>query len=406
VIRCALGLEPDDVASALRGEAGREGRSLAPDHLATCASCRGARRLLEDIRTTWHDANVEDDRSRAVFREQRLAHGVRPYRPLIPWWGYAALAGAILAILVARRWQSFAPPAPSEGRAPVFVRDIALPASRPALPMPAEAWIEVLASAGTIDPPVAAGERLPRSVHLSPGASLSLAWSLSLSDEAVVRGPADLSLVGESSSIVLVLSRADGETAAREERRVKMGESLGLVAAPHGMDAPGGTLLPHQRLDPAKEFARGMALLSAGDRRAAQRSFRTVADTRSAPASLRRRALFRTAEIELARGEVVRARAELATLVTDANLSLAADAAFLLARAASAPAERAEVWGRYLARHPGTPYREDAMLERAGALITAGRTDEAADLLAQLSTEATLTNLQQVRLVSLQSQIH
>jgi predicted negative regulator of RcsB-dependent stress response len=176
------------------------------------------------------------------------------------------------------------------------------------------------------------------------------------------------------------------------------------VEPPRETEAP-SSKPPHDGFDPAKEFARGVASLSAGDRGAAQRSFRRVADSHGASASLRHRAVFRWAELELARGESDRARAELADLLADADLSLAADAAFLLARSASVPAERAEVWGRYIARHPGTPYREDATLERAAALIDAGRNGDAADLLAQLSTEATLSKVQEARLRALQSQI-
>ena len=402
--RCALGFDPDDVANALRGVGLREGRALTPEHLARCASCRAERRLLEEVHATWQDALAEDDRSRAVFREQRLAHGVRPRGAYVARWGYAALAGALLAIVVARPWRLISPaPAPEE-RAPAVAREAPLPPSPPSSPPRPEAGVEVLATTGAISPPVGVGDRLPRSVHLAAGASLTLAWSFALDDKAVIAGPADLSLVGEGSSIALVLRRANAQTGESEERRVQLGEGLAPLEAPREKGAPSASPRP-EGLDPAKEFARGTAALSAGDRRAAQRSFRIVADSRGAPVSLRHRAVFRWAELELARGETDRARAELATLLASANLALAADAAFLLARSASAPADRADVWGRYLARHPGTPYREDAMLERAGALIAAGGSEDAADLLAELSTEATLTKVQQVRLQSLQNQL-
>jgi hypothetical protein len=403
VNRCALGFDADDVANALHGEALRGGRALTAEHLATCASCRGERRLFEGVHATWRDAQGEDDRSRAVFREQRLVHGVRPRRAYVAWRGYAALAGAVLVIVVAPSWRLISPaPAPEE-RAPAVARELALPPSPPSSPPRPEVGVAVLAVAGAVSPPVGVGDRLPKSVHLAAGASLTLAWSFALDDKAVIVGPADLSLVGEGSSIALVLRRANAETGAIEERRVEVGASL-LPPAKREKGAP-STSPPHEAVDPAKEFARGMASLSAGDRRRAQRSFRLVADSRDTPASLRHRAVFRWAELELARGESDRARAELATLLTSANLALAADAAFLLARSASAPAERADVWGRYLTRHPGTPYREDAMLERAGALIAAGGSEDAADLLAELSTEATLTKVQQVRLQSLQNQL-
>jgi hypothetical protein len=52
--------------------------------------------------------------------------------------------------------------------------------------------------------------------------------------------------------------------------------------------------------------------------------------------------------------------------------SLAGDAAFLLARTFDSPRERAAALAEYLASSPPSPYREQAMVERAHALLDAG----------------------------------
>jgi hypothetical protein len=397
---CALGFDADDVANALRGDRVVEERTVTPEHVASCASCRRSQRLFEEVHATWRDAQAEDDRSRAVFREQRLAHGVRLRRRYVSWWGYAAVAGALLATVVARPWRFLPRASAPSAPAPVVAREVAPPASRPA----SDVGVVVLAASGEISPAVEIGTYLPRKVHVAAGARLTLAWSFARSNAAVIAGPVDLSVVGEGSSMLLVVGGVNGKTGASDGWVVHAGESLAPVELPRETEAP-RSKPPQDAFDPAKEFARGVASLSAGDRGAAQRSFRIVADSHSASASLRHRAVFRWAELELARGESARARAELADLLADADLSLAADAAFLLARSVSAPADRCDVWGRYLARRPGTPYREDATLERAAALIDAGRKEDAADLLAQLSTEATLSKVQEARLRALQSQI-
>ena len=76
----------------------------------------------------------------------------------------------------------------------------------------------------------------------------------------------------------------------------------------------------------------------------------------------------------------------------------AADAATLLARSFKLPTERAEVWARYLATAPPRPYFERALLERAEALLDAGRTAEAKRILDELRRGRSLTEAQQRQL--------
>jgi hypothetical protein len=67
----------------------------------------------------------------------------------------------------------------------------------------------------------------------------------------------------------------------------------------------------------------------------------------------------------------------------------------LLARSYASGSERAEVWRRYLATTPPSPYFERALLERADALLDAGRTPEAKRILDEVRRSPKLTESQQ-----------
>ena len=386
--RCALGFDADDVAGALRGGAAREGRVVTPEHLDECASCRGERALLEEVYASWRDARAEDDRSRAVFREQRLVHRVRRRSARATWWGYATLASLVVAIVVGRPWRVVWP-TQAEGRGPAAATQgtqtqgsAPVPrTSTPSQPLAPEGSVVVVARVGAITPEANVGDRLSGKVHVGTRASLTLAWSFALDDAVEITGPADLELVGAAPG-TLVMSegravvRATGELALRTTEASMRGKgaswqvdaasgrtrvrSLRGEVSVRGADEArdpwilreGGELtLPElaaaterrkpstaDEPDPVREFARGVASLAAGDRVAAERSFRVVADSHRASASLRSRAAFRWAELALARGERDRARAELTRLLKDPDPGLAADAAFLLGRSASPPA--------------------------------------------------------------------
>jgi hypothetical protein len=101
----------------------------------------------------------------------------------------------------------------------------------------------------------------------------------------------------------------------------------------------------------------------------------------AADARARDRASFLEAELELKAGHSEGARERLEALLRSSDAPLAGDAAFLLARSASGPAERADVLARYLRTDPPEPYRAQATAERAAALCEAGNVAEARELL-------------------------
>ncbi len=112
------------------------------------------------------------------------------------------------------------------------------------------------------------------------------------------------------------------------------------------------------------------AKLRAGDKEASVQLLRGLAW--STNSTVRERASFALAEIDLSRGAVDDARARLYPLVHAGDPSLAGDATFLLARSLSGPRDRAELLARYLAGGPPSPYRQQALLERADALRSDG----------------------------------
>ena len=108
-----------------------------------------------------------------------------------------------------------------------------------------------------------------------------------------------------------------------------------------------------------------------------------------------RRASFTLAELDLASGAKDKARARLDQLLVGPESSLGADAAMLLARSYASGSDRAEVWRRYLATSPPSPYFERALLERADGLLDAGRTVEAKRILEEVRRSPKLTESQQ-----------
>lgn len=118
----------------------------------------------------------------------------------------------------------------------------------------------------------------------------------------------------------------------------------------------------------------------------------------SKDARVARRASFTLAELDLAAGAKDKARTRLDELVVGPESALGADAAMLLSRSYGAPADRAEVWRRYLATNPPSPYAERAQLERADALLDAGRPNDARNILDQVRRAPRLTDTQQKQL--------
>jgi RNA polymerase sigma-70 factor (ECF subfamily) len=81
---------------------------------------------------------------------------------------------------------------------------------------------------------------------------------------------------------------------------------------------------------------------------------------------------FRLAEDDLAHGDIDFARARLHKVIAGADPALAGDALFVLVRRTKSPKERAQLLASFLARNPPSPYREQAMVERAEALLDSG----------------------------------
>ncbi len=115
-----------------------------------------------------------------------------------------------------------------------------------------------------------------------------------------------------------------------------------------------------------RRFARGTAA-------AAERRLRVLLALSSGPPSLRERASFALAELELARGaKDGDARTRLEALRASPDAALAADAVLLEGRATDSAQERAALYARYLAADPPSPYRELAVVDQGLALLEAG----------------------------------
>jgi hypothetical protein len=118
------------------------------------------------------------------------------------------------------------------------------------------------------------------------------------------------------------------------------------------------------------------------------------------------RASFELAELELAHRNVEHARSLLAPLLDSADPSLAGDAAFLLSGSMSTPRERLEVLDRYLATPRPSPYREQAEVERARALLEVGREADARAIVRTLRAEPNLPLVAQPGLARIERALH
>jgi hypothetical protein len=123
--------------------------------------------------------------------------------------------------------------------------------------------------------------------------------------------------------------------------------------------------------DPQRLWRAAEEALARGDRSAAERLLDSLVTMRT-PSELHDRASLSLAELVLARGDLVSGRARLASLARSIDPALAAEAVFLEAQAASQEAERVAIYERYLATRPPSPYVEQAMVERARALLRGG----------------------------------
>jgi hypothetical protein len=203
--------------------------------------------------------------------------------------------------------------------------------------------------AGSDATSVAAGERLVpgERVHVPAGSTLLLCWGIGAdaAEQVAIAGPA--AIVVTSTGAIETVSVEPGGVPAMPPRA------------------------PAQARDPESVWRAAQAALQAGDRARAEHDLRTLLVS-TAPLGLRERAAFALAEIELARGDTDEGRRHLEALRGSPDAELAADAVFLEARTSTSPAERAALYARFLASGPPSPYREQAAVDEAVALLEAG----------------------------------
>lgn len=252
--------------------------------------------------------------------------------------------------------------------------------------------------------------RAPRNVVVMvPGGRLSASnavYTVRIDDRGVARIDVEKGRVAvtkrDASEVVVPAGGATYELADRTTPIVPMAPSVGpssassasmtaddVLASAKQAPARHGTGVAEEMLNDARVRARQ------GD--ASGRSeLEQLASSKDARVA--RRASFTLAEIDLAAGAKDQARARLDELVTCPEAALGADAAMLLARSHGTAADRAEVWRRYLATHPPSPYFERGLLERADALLDGGRAAEAKTILDELRRGSKLTESQQRQL--------
>ena len=91
--------------------------------------------------------------------------------------------------------------------------------------------------------------------------------------------------------------------------------------------------------------------------------------------------------------------------MNSADPALAGDAAFLLARSMDRPAERAAVLGRYLARRPPAPYRQQALVDQANAFLDADDAPTARAIVVDLHADPALPDVVRPSLARLDTRV-
>jgi len=146
------------------------------------------------------------------------------------------------------------------------------------------------------------------------------------------------------------------------------------TGAPSASEPPArSTVHSSPAVDPEGVWRAAEDALARGDRGRAERLLDSLVSMHT-PRELHDRASLSLAELELARGDLVAGRSRLASLAQSTDPAVVADAVFLEARASRREAEQAEIYERYLATSPPSPYLEEAMVERARALLRGGDT--------------------------------
>ncbi len=416
--------------------------------------------LLARARSAWNAAKRDDEENVREASELRLVRAWPPARVAparaFAFGGAAAFALAALLFFVLRPPAAVQVPVVA-ATAPATVAPIASTPATPSLPATAPRRIaHVVASSACAECKVEPGAPIDARVVVPAGARLTLGFAF---DDGLVDPSTGADLVGPAaasagSDATLMIERGtvrlravrdsvvevpggrlsaidatytlhvDERGVARidvERGRVSVSTkgALEIVAhaggAPLVIDAAGGAHTaggsPSSSAVPVAPAVRPATTAAA-----ARTDDDVLADARvrarqgdaggrselerlakSSDARVSRRASFTLAELDLAAGAKDRARARLDELLVCPEAGLAADAAMLLARSHGSASERAEVWRRYLATSPPRPYFERALLERAEALLDAGRAPEAKRVLEDLR-RGPLTEAQQRQL--------
>jgi hypothetical protein len=458
-VACPIGFDADSVARALVGDLPAGDVAAFRAHLAACKPCRRLARTTERMKGAWRAELERDDVRARTHREHRLSSGIPAHarRASRGTPFTMAFVGALAGAAVAGSWFNRHPPAP-----PVVVPAVTSTASPPAAsaaptaPSPAPsarsrpAAVALVAS-GPVDVP--RGSRLTLNWmiadgHVDPDATLDVEGpaSLVVTDsrvlltrgaarvQAVSLGEVDggsvrtrgsratwrIEILGDRTRVSALRGEVVVEGLGRSPRSVTVGAGdsvdvrldgslVGDTPTPARAEAPESpdAAAPETPPPPASDddlWALAQAALRAGDRPGAESAFRTLA-AGARNRGLRDRSSFALAELELARGERDAARGRLVSLVSCPDPSLAADAAFLLARSSPGAEERAEVWKRFLDTSPPSPYREQAMVERASALLDAGDAAGARALVAALRAESKVPDVARAALGRLEARL-
>jgi hypothetical protein len=252
-----------------------------------------------------------------------------------------------------------------------------------------------------------AGDRAEVVTRLARTYGSDAAWSVSVQGGktriSVQRGQVEVTTPTQHAVLAsgeAVFALVDGRLApAVEAEREPGATALAVHRVPEAAarDADGEAAV--SRDDERWRSAR--TALRAGDRDRAADDLRALAQS-AGDRALRDRASFELAEIELAEGKADDAHMLLWPLLDALDASLAGDAAFLLARTSSTSGERASVLARYLAKPRPSPYRQQAMVERAGALLASGDEAGGRAIIRTLRAEPTLPPVAEAALVRIE----
>lgn len=230
--------------------------------------------------------------------------------------------------------------------------------------------------------------------QMSPGASLEIANASSPSPPTPAP-TTTLATLPPTPPVTTAPPHEEAPAAPTSPDAVVRREALAATIAGGSSAAP---------VSPEDALATARARLRSGDAMGARTDLEKLAS--SSDEKTARRASFTLAEMDLAPGapggDRARAHARLRDLVVCPEPALGADAATLLARSLGAPAERADVWRRYLGTHPSAPHLDRARLARAEALLDAGQIVDARVLLEDVKKSPSLSEPQKSELERLQ----